>query len=162
MKIPFRIKLLTPTAKKPTQENEGDLWDLYADSFCEWKPDNKSYDLIVNDEKKANFLYKTSQEKLQSTIDGYSSLEKKIIIFLSYLIFVNTIMAGFIIKNFSFESSVLKHDIPFYWQLIVIFALFSVAAMVLIAILKPKKFFYKGNNPENLLIKITVHQLIVK
>ena len=32
--IPFKIKLLTPTAKAPTRENEGDLWDLYADEFC--------------------------------------------------------------------------------------------------------------------------------
>ena len=31
--IPFKIKLLTETAKAPTQENEGDLWDLYADNF---------------------------------------------------------------------------------------------------------------------------------
>lgn len=34
MKIPFRIKRLTETAKLPTQENEGDLFDLYADGFC--------------------------------------------------------------------------------------------------------------------------------
>lgn len=33
--IPFKIKLLTPTAKAPTRENEGDLWDLYADEFCD-------------------------------------------------------------------------------------------------------------------------------
>ena len=32
--IPFKVKLLTETAKAPTQENEGDLWDLYADDFC--------------------------------------------------------------------------------------------------------------------------------
>lgn len=32
--IPFKIKLLTETAKAPTQENEGDLWDIYADDFC--------------------------------------------------------------------------------------------------------------------------------
>jgi dUTPase len=32
--IPFKIKLLTGTAKAPTQENEGDLWDLYVDNFC--------------------------------------------------------------------------------------------------------------------------------
>jgi dUTPase len=31
--IPFKTKLLTETAKAPTQENEGDLWDLYADNF---------------------------------------------------------------------------------------------------------------------------------
>lgn len=34
MNIPFKVKLLTDTAKAPTQENEGDLWDLYADNFC--------------------------------------------------------------------------------------------------------------------------------
>lgn len=30
----FKLKLLTNTAKKPTQENPGDLWDLYVDNFC--------------------------------------------------------------------------------------------------------------------------------
>ena len=34
MNIPFRVKKLTKTAKAPTQENESDLWDLYADDFC--------------------------------------------------------------------------------------------------------------------------------
>ena len=34
MNIPFRVKTLTKTAKVPTQENQGDLWDLYADDFC--------------------------------------------------------------------------------------------------------------------------------
>ena len=34
MIIPFKIKKLTSTAKVPTQENAGDLWDLYADGFC--------------------------------------------------------------------------------------------------------------------------------
>lgn len=33
MNIPFKVKLLTDTAKAPTQENQGDLWDLYADDF---------------------------------------------------------------------------------------------------------------------------------
>jgi len=33
MTIPFKIKLLTSTAKAPTKENDGDLWDLYADDF---------------------------------------------------------------------------------------------------------------------------------
>lgn len=31
--IPFRVKKLTKTAKAPTRENAGDLWDLYADDF---------------------------------------------------------------------------------------------------------------------------------
>lgn len=34
MTIPFRVKKLTKTAKEPTRENPGDLWDLYADGFC--------------------------------------------------------------------------------------------------------------------------------
>ena len=34
MTIPFRVKKLTKTAKAPTKENSGDLWDLYADDFC--------------------------------------------------------------------------------------------------------------------------------
>ena len=32
--IPFRIKLLTSTAKPPHRNCESDLWDLYADDFC--------------------------------------------------------------------------------------------------------------------------------
>jgi dUTPase len=32
--IEFRVKKLTETAKLPTRENEGGLWDLYADGFC--------------------------------------------------------------------------------------------------------------------------------
>jgi dUTPase len=31
--IPFRVKLLTDTAKAPEKANESDLWDLFADSF---------------------------------------------------------------------------------------------------------------------------------
>lgn len=31
--IKFKVKKLTETAKLPTQENKGDLWDLYADDF---------------------------------------------------------------------------------------------------------------------------------
>jgi len=33
MNIPFKVKLLTETAKAPEQANEGDLWDLFADNF---------------------------------------------------------------------------------------------------------------------------------
>lgn len=34
MNIPFRVKLLTETAKAPERANDGDLWDLFADDFC--------------------------------------------------------------------------------------------------------------------------------
>lgn len=33
MNIPFKVKLLTETAKAPVKANEGDLWDLFADNF---------------------------------------------------------------------------------------------------------------------------------
>lgn len=33
MIIPFKVKLLTETAKAPEQANKGDLWDLFADNF---------------------------------------------------------------------------------------------------------------------------------
>lgn len=33
MQIPFRIKLLTSTAKAPHKNCESDLWDLFADNF---------------------------------------------------------------------------------------------------------------------------------
>lgn len=35
MTIPFRVKLLTPTAKAPERANDGDLFDLFAESFCD-------------------------------------------------------------------------------------------------------------------------------
>lgn len=34
MTIPFRVKRLTDTAKLPSRDCEGDLWDIYADDFC--------------------------------------------------------------------------------------------------------------------------------
>lgn len=33
MIIPFKVKLLTETAKAPEQANKGDLWDIFADNF---------------------------------------------------------------------------------------------------------------------------------
>lgn len=35
MTIPFRVKRLTDTAKLPSRDCEGDLWDIYADDFCQ-------------------------------------------------------------------------------------------------------------------------------
>lgn len=44
MTIPFRVKRLTDTAKLPTRENGGDLWDLYADDFdCSSSVHHKQY-----------------------------------------------------------------------------------------------------------------------
>ena len=66
MNIPFRVKLLTKTAKAPTQENKGALWDLYADDFC-----IKSLeDAFYNDEfnflfkKKVTFIDKVKSDKI--------------------------------------------------------------------------------------------------
>jgi dUTPase len=33
MNIPFKVRLLTPTAKAPEKPDEASLWDLFADSF---------------------------------------------------------------------------------------------------------------------------------
>ena len=64
MNIPFRVKKLTDTAKIPTKENDGDLWDLYADDFSimnlkDFKDDDKdggacasktSIEALINDQ----------------------------------------------------------------------------------------------------------------
>ena len=56
MNIPFKVKLLTDTAKAPTQENEGDLWDLYADNFCcenlRDQSIKKSYTKVIKDRQR--------------------------------------------------------------------------------------------------------------
>ena len=58
--IPFKVKLLTETAKAPTQENEGDLWDLYADDFCL----NFNYFIFRKNLKDRNAsMYKSINEK---------------------------------------------------------------------------------------------------
>lgn len=52
MTIPFRVKKLTETAKVPTQENPGDLWDLYADNFKSINPDSLTHSSFVYDTEK--------------------------------------------------------------------------------------------------------------
>lgn len=56
MNIPFKVKLLTDTAKAPTQENESDLWDLYADNFCcenlKDQSIKKSYTKVIKDRQR--------------------------------------------------------------------------------------------------------------
>ncbi len=47
MNIPFRVKLLTETAKAPEQANEGDLWDIFADNFE--SPAFKNNEFILED-----------------------------------------------------------------------------------------------------------------
>lgn len=46
--IPFRVKLLTDTAKAPEKANEGDLWDLFADNFE--SPAFKNNEWILDEE----------------------------------------------------------------------------------------------------------------
>jgi dUTP pyrophosphatase len=48
--IPFRIKRLTNDTKIPTKENEGDLWDLYANNFCH----KQYFEAEKNDLEKVN------------------------------------------------------------------------------------------------------------
>ena len=62
MTIPFRIKRLTKTAKLPTQENQGDLWDLYADNFsCDYLED-----VSIDDEGDSSTCYYMNDIKLPS------------------------------------------------------------------------------------------------
>ena len=66
--IPFKVKLLTETAKAPTQENEGDLWDLYADNFyCyvsdELKQMSTIDELEISQDGKSWELYDSSKHK---------------------------------------------------------------------------------------------------
>lgn len=62
MIIPFKVKLLTETAKAPEQANKGDLWDLFADNF---KTDDLS-DQYVDD---------TSTENLAKFEGAFVSVE---------------------------------------------------------------------------------------
>ena len=62
MTIPFKVKLLTNTAKAPERANEGDLWDLFADDF---RTDDLS-DQYVND---------TSTENLAKFEGAFVSVE---------------------------------------------------------------------------------------
>ena len=94
MTIPFRAKLLTETAKAPTRENAGDLWDLYADDFYNVKIENTELSLYIvvdntgswsvylrlkNDIEKVYFncLNKYSDELLEEFINDYERLYEK-------------------------------------------------------------------------------------
>jgi dUTPase len=53
MNISFKVKLLTETAKAPEKANEGDLWDIFADSFSimelqDFKDDEKDMGACLN------------------------------------------------------------------------------------------------------------------
>ena len=50
--IPFKIKLLTSTAKPPHRNCESDLWDLYADDFKSINPNSLSHSSFVFDTEK--------------------------------------------------------------------------------------------------------------
>jgi len=70
MNIPFRVKTLTKTAKAPTQENQGDLWDLYADNFCV----NHIQDLFVdgnNEDFYSSFKYSSLEVEDAYTAEIY-------------------------------------------------------------------------------------------
>lgn len=53
MNIPFRVKLLTETAKAPEKANDGDLWDLFADDFTEINPNNLTHSSFIFDDGNA-------------------------------------------------------------------------------------------------------------
>lgn len=45
--IPFKVKLLTDTAKAPEMANEADLWDLFADDFLSPEDLNSTEETIA-------------------------------------------------------------------------------------------------------------------
>lgn len=59
----FRIKLLTDTAKQPTRENPGDLWDLYVDDFC----GNFLKDVTIPEIKSNEYILKSGSRILIKT-----------------------------------------------------------------------------------------------
>ena len=71
MTIPFRVKLLTKTAKEPTRENAGDLWDLYADDFCtkysKHKPENQFFKECLEYEAKGVYKLRKNDRVLVKT-----------------------------------------------------------------------------------------------
>jgi dUTPase len=78
--IPFKIKLLTETAKAPTQENEGDLWDIYADDFCcenlKDQSIKKSYTKVIKDRQRYMQICHISFSDPDPTHHGFDLEEK--------------------------------------------------------------------------------------
>ena len=69
MNIPFRIKLLTSTAKPPHRNCESDLWDLYADDFCI----EHLQDVDIDDEYQSyrQFLNLETDQLLDNVVGNY-------------------------------------------------------------------------------------------
>jgi|GEM_PF-3625365 len=115
---------------------------------------------IIKCDKKTNFIYETAKEKLQATIDSHDFIEKKITIFLCYLLSVNTFLISHVIfylakydKNHLLSQLLpsLKLNMPFYWQILTTIILLMIMIIVLVIFcLLPKKFAFKGNEPDNL------------
>lgn len=53
MNIPFKVKLLTETAKAPHRNCESDLWDLFADDFTEINLNNLTHSSFIFDDGNA-------------------------------------------------------------------------------------------------------------
>lgn len=116
---------------------------------------------IIKCNKKTNFIYKLIEEKLQATINSHDFLEKKIVIFLGYLILANTFLVSYVISRIkTYEGikqsiNILKTSTPFYWQILTIIGVFLIMGIFLIWIcLRPKKFAFLGNEPRELLENI--------
>ncbi len=82
MTIPFRIKKLTETAKVPTQENEGGLWDLYGDNFCimslsDFKEDEKDSGSCLSKDKSYcltnnQYIYNAKDDLILENLDIFN------------------------------------------------------------------------------------------
>jgi len=71
--IPFRVKLLTDTAKAPEQANKGDLWDLFADEFC--ANNLKDVELDGDDAATYKTIHSVSDNENYDMIDEFYTFE---------------------------------------------------------------------------------------
>lgn len=117
----------------------------------EWRPKKIICDEIIKDSEKIKFIYKSVQQKLESTIYSHNFIEKKILLLLSYLIISNTFLIGYVIKNYNEKLHFFAQKITFYHQLLIIILLFLLISIALVILSRPKKFHYKGNDPSHLI-----------
>ncbi len=115
-----------------------------------WDPSDEAYDCVVKDKDKVDFIYKTVQDKLQSTIDSHSFLDKKIILFLSYIISINTIVIGYMVSKYDNKLFTFYNYATSYWQFIAIIIIFTYMIIKSASLLKANNFYFKGNDLQNL------------
>jgi len=117
----------------------------------EWYPTETSCKQLSDDIEKVKFVYELAQEKLGSTIESHTFIEKKILILLSYLIATDTFLIGYLVKNYDKLTSFFCQNIPFYYHILAIIIIVSIISAISAWLLKAQNFYLKGNEPSNLM-----------